>query len=247
MTSCFETAKKIISHVCSLRNELNVQIKKSDFSGPHGGDFYAEMCEEHAYAEIACCQVITASLCPIFETLFIRAISKIKPLFEKSGRAKTHLRWTSSIAEVDPWNPKVYFEEGKSPNRDNFSHGCVQLLSAIGCEANHALSIKEKDVIEALFWYRNRILHEGYEWREETLKKATNHLNQHPRWCEKRDDGEALSWFFVATITSTEDGKEVIEPWLVTLTDNLARPALDCVESVAKKLKAIEDNLKTSN
>lgn len=226
LTDCTEIVFELIHNVFGWRNEKNVGIAKGQFTGEYGGDIYASAAASHMYSELCCSQLAVAAICPLFETLFYRAFAKIGEKFDINRTTQTHPRITSkTIKDDDRWNPgKVLFLSNGKFGED-IRKGTIQLLDALGYPGSLRADFA---IIDPLFWYRNRILHEGYEWKAHTATNATDMIEKE-KW---------EIWF--SPILS--DNKVVG----YTLNDNLVDAALKCLETVASKLRQIEYDLKPS-
>lgn len=130
---------------------------------------------------------------PLVEALFVqmfRALSK-----REEGRAPPHLREQRVAADL--WDPHFFFR--KAGRDENLVEGILQLSDMTGLAPR--LPADTRAVLEALFGYRNAMLHNGLEWPMEWREKFENRTGSWPaEWFSSSRSGE-LPWIFYMTPT----------------------------------------------
>ncbi len=228
LVTSFETINELVKNIYTWRNNKDAVLKDSTFPEPWGGDVFAGLAYAREFVSVACSQVVVGAICPLFEFLFIRAFGRFQNMFQQTELTKSHIRWTADMDEDKRWNPKFYYDKKDKKTKENLPDGYWQLLEAIG----HADSISDLDaeIIYALFLYRNRVLHSGYEWPKNVRKKFCDVLKDrsknYSRW---------MDWF--------EVGRDDNEPWIIASTKLLADDAMTSIKTVASKLRDIETEL----
>ena len=242
LESSVETINALTDYIYTWRNEKDAVLKDSDFSADYSGDYYVDLCVERHFVDAACSQTIVAAICPLFETLFSRAFSRIKKVCaDNKTEFKNHKRWTLELEPRDEhkrWSPYWVFNEGDWPRR-NLLEGYQNLLEAIGFETAIPKLSHEAQVLAALFMYRNKSLHHGYEWPSEVcnnLKRAVESLKS---TVEDRSNGRDRwkTWFQLHSVGE--------EPCLITITKQFVLDAVASIKPIATKLREVEVSLKT--
>jgi hypothetical protein len=105
------------------------------------------------------------------------------------------------------WNCRYVSDSGK---RKDIARGIAELCTAVGLTPS--LSLEPQKVLEALFAYRNRMLHCGLESPEYERTKFACLIQENGR-----DD-----WFALATSSD--------KPWVFCLTERFIKACLDEIE-----------------
>lgn len=168
-------------------------------------DMWIEQLEASVYQDAANSMAAVGMLAPLFEALFTT-------LFRTLGRAKTQdLTRTdrATRADADYWNPQVVF--GSKGRSENLVAGILQLSADTGL---HPLMPKDyAKVLTALFYYRNMMFHNGFEWPIERRQSFTDLL---------KGQGLPDAWFS----TSTRNG----EVWIYYMSRILVDRCLALVD-----------------
>ncbi|MFH0981414.1 MAG: hypothetical protein V2A79_07740 [Planctomycetota bacterium] len=129
------------------------------------------------------------------------------------------------------WNPRFFIDSQRKSHKD-FVRGYQQMLDALGFAGE--LGTASAEVIEALFAYRNKCLHFGYEWPPEEARKFAETIqkkqDQWRTWSKERKTW--FPWFQVGTIND--------DPWLSSVTDSFVERVLREMETMAKALRGME-------
>jgi hypothetical protein len=173
------------------------------------------------YQQIAHSMAAVGMLAPLTESIFVRSFVGIRAMLETSGTpfSNSHPRWQwPSVKER--WNCHLYLDGDKK--EDALVAGILQLAEAVGLSKH--LPNDLKPVLQALFRYRNEMLHNGFEWPC-CRRKAF----------DRRRANWPLEWFSPA--------KHDNRPWVFYLTDAFIDPCLDTIENVLTGIGAFAREL----
>ncbi|HEV3333223.1 MAG TPA: hypothetical protein VG096_19685 [Bryobacteraceae bacterium] len=194
------------------RREIVAFIKKSSGSTQEhaidesGENFYAMVYQGAAHSMAA-----LGMIAPMYESMFIHAFQSIREVFRKTGASlPAHAR--DGIAKSDNfWDCHlVYNENARYKTRPGLVEGIIELANA----TDWTLPAGLESLLEALFAYRNKMFHCGFEWpKDECLKFAK--LIEEKNW-----DG----WF-----DRSEHGEE---PWIFYMSDDFIKGCLEMIDKV---------------
>jgi hypothetical protein len=197
------------------RSEIVAFIKKSSGSAQDraieesGGNFYAMIYQGAAHSMAA-----LGMIAPMYESTFIHAFQSIQEAFRKSGVTRpAHAR--DGITKSDGfWDCHlVYSEEAKYKTRPALVEGIMELADAIELTLPDGL----ENLLDALFSYRNKMFHCGFEWpKNECLKFA-----------ERIEEKHWKGWF--------DRSERANEPWIFYMSDDFIKV---CLEMIGKVLDA---------
>lgn len=195
-----------------------------DDAGDHLVGRWTDECHGSVYQDAAHSAAAVGTLAPLVESLFLTIFRGIERMgidrLGEPGRGERAAR-----AAADFWNGKLYF--GKDGPREDLPLGLRQLAEASGL-ADH-LPADYAQVVQALFLYRNRMLHSGFEWPVADRAKFARAIAE-----QKFPD----TWFEHA---SSND-----EPWIFYMSEALIARVLALVDQVldaaGRHLRAIEAN-----
>lgn len=162
------------------------------------------------YHDAARSAAAVGMLAPFVENLFVGIYRGIGKMGEDVlGHDPDSERAVRAVARF--WDAHYYY--GKSEVRDDIVTGILQLAAASGLEPHFPTDLKA--VLEALFGYRNKILHNGFEWPVEERESFGNRVKNWPAgWFQSATtNGRPWVWYmsdtFVAHIFTLID--EVLE------------------------------------
>jgi hypothetical protein len=160
------------------------------------------------YHDAARSAAAVGMLAPFVENLFTVIFRGIATMGEdvlghdqvsaRSHRAKAHF-----------WNPQKYYE--KEEVRTDLAAGIVQLVEASALKPH--LPDDLKDVLTALFDYRNRMLHNGFEWPPVQREAFGNRVKY---W--------SSDWFLSATSNH--------RPWVWYMSEQFIARVLSLIDQV---------------
>lgn len=131
-------------------------------------------------------------LAPLVEALFVQMFKHLG----KSAHPGPTAHAREVIAHAELWDPHQFYRRG---SRDpNFIEGALQLAEMTGLSSK--LPTDTKQVLTALFTYRNAMLHSGLEWPEEARARfERRHGAEWPKaWFSSSRSGGA-PWIFYMT------------------------------------------------
>ena len=130
-----------------------------DDAGDHLVGLWTDELHGSVYQDAAHSAAAVGMLAPLVESLFLTIFRGIERMgidrLGEPGRGERAAR-----AGTEFWNGKLYY--GKAGPREDLPLGIRQLAEASGL-AEH-LPPDYAQVVQALFLYRNRMLHSGFEW-----------------------------------------------------------------------------------
>ena len=165
-------------------------------------DDWVDHLHQSVFQDAAHSMAAVGMLAPFVESLFKQAFPGIRDLLERNGRVlATHARWT--MPKSRRWDCRY---ASLSPHTKHIVEGIMELAEATGLAADLPADLRK--TLAALFGYRNKMFHLGFEWPD-TERSAF----------ERRivDDGWPQDWFTQATT----DGK----PWVFYLSDTFVQTA----------------------
>ena len=131
-------------------------------------------------------------LAPLIEAVFVQMFRQLGRVGEDAP--ETHQR--EQLAHADLWDPHVFFR--KSGRDDNLVEGVLQLADMNGLTGR--LPTDTKQVLTALFSYRNAMLHNSLEWpvdRRASFESRNGSAWPHEWFSSSRTGG--FPWIFYMT------------------------------------------------
>lgn len=194
------------------RREIVAFIKKSSGSAQEhaidesGENFYAMVYQGAAHSIAA-----LGMIAPMYESMFIQAFQSIREVFRKTGVSlPAHAR--DGITKSDDfWDCHlVYSEKAKYKTRPDLVEGIMELADATELTLPDGL----ESLLEALFSYRNKMFHCGFEWPKDECLRFAKRIE------EKNWEG----WF-----DRSEHGQE---PWIFYMSDDFIKGCLEMIDKV---------------
>lgn len=173
-------------------------------------DDHISLLHASVYQDAAHSMAATGMLAPFLETVFTQCFRGIGSKRESAATpGLQHARW-QGVQEIQ-WNCHNFIEKGRV--RTDLVQGILQLADAIGFRPRLPSDIDK--VLSALFSYRNKMFHFGFEWPVEERTAFKKRLD---------DDTWPITWFSSATSGS--------EPWVFYLTDVFIDHCLETTDCV---------------
>jgi hypothetical protein len=176
----------------------------------HDDRFWQAVFQDSAHSMSA-----VGMLAPFVESLFVAVFDGLRKR-ENAARSDTR----RERADDQFWNPQKLF--GKEEPRTDLTAGIDQL--ATSCGLKEYLPEGYQKMLAALFAYRNNMLHNGFEWPAETIRKFSQRIASE-KWPEE--------WF----TSADKDG----EPWLYYMSPEFCAHCTETIdgiiESVGRYLK----------
>jgi hypothetical protein len=213
--------KLLLDHIFTWRNELSGRMSEAwhDFSHAEEGTLecalanskWDSLAHGSCYRVAACSQAAVGAVAPLIENLLV-VIFKQRQLRYK-GTPGSHHRWKLNLSDF--WNPHKVSERGDLKQGDDIVRGTMQLTAALEMKAEFPSEFES--VIKALFTYRNRILHYGYEWPAEECSNFMN-LAANEKW---------LPWLDFASYANGQ-------LWIISIKDEFVRKCLEMVDGLLR-------------
>lgn len=155
-------------------------------------------------------------LAPLIESIFHQAFQGIRRCLRNDMTPpSTHARWEQPAE--DQWD--CHFAWNKGRRSANLVEGITQLADALGMSSY--LPGDFKLTLQALFEYRNKMFHCGFEWPIDERERFQKRI---------KDAGWPSDWFARAT---TDD-----KPWVFYLTDMFIDHCLTTIDQTIKGIGA---------
>ncbi|AHD03186.1 hypothetical protein [Leisingera methylohalidivorans] len=145
-------------------------------------------------------------LAPFIESLFVAIFEGLRKRHGAAAEDTRHQR-----ADDQFWNPQIVFRS-EGP-RDDLVAGIDQLAESCGLKPY--LPADYRKTLSALFAYRNNMLHNGFEWPADAIKKFSNRIASE-KWPE--------DWFTGAD----RDG----QPWLYYMSPDFCSHCVELIDAV---------------
>ncbi len=160
-------------------------------------DLRSERLQESVYQDAAHSMAACGMLAPLLEAVFAR-------MFQAIGR-ETGWPTASDVRQKRVrgegsgfWNPQIYYDD-KAERKDNLILGTVQLAKETGLFGE--LPDDFALVIKALFSYRNRMFHNGFEWpveQRESFDRMIGGDKMPADWFSRSTSGEKTWIIYIA-------------------------------------------------
>ena len=185
-------------------------------------DEHIELLHASVYQDAAHSMAAVGMLAPLIETIFFQSFRGIgRKFFPVSMPACGHERWNETHAMQ--WDCHYVIAKGRT--QKDLVRGIMQLAEAVGLKSRLPSDIEP--MLSALFGYRNKMFHCGFEWPIEERIAFQNRINE---------SGWPSAWFAKAT-----SGKQ---PWVFYLTDSFIQHCLkDTVEVLTGIGEFVRDEL----
>jgi hypothetical protein len=197
------------------RREIIASIKNSSgLTQEHAIDESGQNFHAMVYQGAAHSMAALGMIAPMYESMFIHAFQSIRDAFRKTGVSlPAHARGGITKSD-DFWDCHlVYSEKAKYKTRPGLVEGIIELADA----TDLTIPVGLESLLEALFSYRNKMFHCGFEWPKDECLKFAKRIE------EKKWEG----WF-----DRSEHGDE---PWIFYMSDDLIEA---CIEMIDKLLDA---------
>lgn len=180
-------------------------------------DEWGEHFNASVYQDAAHSMAAVGMLAPLIESMFDQSFAGIRKLFETSRVAinSSHPRWGQQSTKKK-WD--YHFSlDGTKLKKGGLAKGILELVDTVGLSAHMPNDLKP--VLQALFEYRNKMFHCGFEWPPVERK----------RFEEKRADWPS-DWFSKSTSGD--------EPWIFYLSEAFTEHCLEIIHSVLSGIGA---------
>jgi hypothetical protein len=226
--------RSMLDALFTWRNELNLAVAKPTVPDPDGLGWVNSV-EALTYGEAACSQAAIAGIAPLAESLVRKGARRLREHYQ-AGRlkAKTEQRRGNPADDkfwyLNKW-PKGMSGAMANGESDSLEYEHPKVVSNFR-EIIAALELEIRDLpasscrlLEAIYCYRDQMLHWGYEWPEKDRAEFAD-LIQKRKWG---------AWFTCSSI----DGR----PWIFFLTVRFIEDAFAGLQAMATALREIDCNL----
>lgn len=171
---------------------------------------WGERLHDSVYQDAAHSMAAVGMLAPFVETLFVQCFHGIRRLlFADADPQPHHTRWAAGGKHR--WECSWWWDGTRW--RKELVRGVLQLAEAIGLSSELPASLET--TLCALFSYRNKMFHCGFEWPMPERVDFGKRIEQ-KRWPQ--------AWFLQSTIGD--------EPWIFYLSPDFVDHCLDVVEEI---------------
>ena len=193
----------------SQTDEIDALARRAkEIGSEHLIGMWTDELHTSVYHDAARSAAAVGMLAPFVENLFtgiFRGISTMGDDVLGHDQASTR----SERAKAQFWNPQNYYE--KNEVRTDLAGGIIQLAEASALKPHLPPDIKE--VLTALFDYRNRMLHNGFEWPLAQREAFASRVQKWPK-----------NWFSSATSNH--------KPWVWYMSEAFIQRILALIDEV---------------
>lgn len=176
----------------------------------HAVSEWIERLQESVYEESARSMAAVGMIAPFVESLFFQGFTGIRDHFYRDEiEDGQHSRWRSSAE--DRWDCHYVWNGGR--RNTNLVEGVLQLAEAINLLPK--LPDDLRPMLQALFEYRNKMFHFGFEWPIEERRSFDDRI---------RKSNWPTEWFNIAL---TSDG-----PWVFYMSPVFISHCLERIDEV---------------
>lgn len=189
--------------------------KSSGHCGERAVDEWVDLLHSSVYQEAAHSMAAVGMLAPLVESMFYGAFYKVREHFFPADRLySSHPRWKFSAKHQ--WDCRFFYNR-KGGREKNLVEGITQLAEAVGLSSH--LPNDLKPTLQALFEYRNKMFHCGFEWPVDERNSFAERISR-----GIRDEGWSSDWFEKATTGGV--------PWIFYLTNTFMDHCLKSIDHV---------------
>lgn len=196
--------------------------KATGLANDYACDRYVELCHTSVYQDGAHSMAALGMLAPLIETIFYQCFLGIRAeFFSKGDPANKHPRWEKR--DEDRWDCHKIIS-GKRWHT-NLVQGIIDLSDAVGVGKHWPANLET--VLAALFAYRNKMFHHGFEWPLTERKAFAERIKREgwdAKWFSSATSGD-VPWVFYLTNEFIDEMfaiiDQVIEGFGVFIRDEL--------------------------
>ena len=188
---------------------LDAETRKStDGYRDHLQDYWIERLHSSVFQDAAHSMSAVGMLAPFVESLFVAVFKGLRANQQQDDVA---LNARAAALHDDYWDP--HYVLGRGGRRNDIVDGIKQLSDSTGLTAFLPESLMR--TLSALFTYRNKMFHQGFEWPLDERNKFEKTIRQ-KQW--------PSDWF----TQSTSGG----EPWIFYMSADFIQHCLDTIDQV---------------
>jgi len=183
--------------------EQHAQDAADDILSQRAVDEWVDRLHHSVFEDAAHSMAAIGMLAPFVESLFFQSFQQIGDKFAAPTQKKANRRWL--LPAEKQWDCH-YVADEKAISKD-LSRGVLQLIDALGL--NERFPTDLRPTLEALFGYRNKMFHLGFEWPIEERMRFAQRIT---------DEGWPKGWFRTATHDK--------QPWIFYVSEEFISHAL---------------------
>ena len=184
--------------------------RTSGLRNQHAIDEWTDRLHHSIYQDTAHSMAAVGMLAPLIESVFYQTFQGIRQRFYDGKHAPTdHARWQQPAE--DQWDCHFYWSKGRRST--NLVSGILQISEALGLTSHLPQHLKH--TLEALFEYRNKMFHCGFEWPIYERQRFARRIT---------DAGWPAVWFAQA--------RRGDEPWVFYMTNEFIQHCADMIDRV---------------
>lgn len=173
-------------------------------------DEWTDRLHHSVYQDAAHSMAAVGMLAPMIESVFYQTFLGIRQRFYDGKHAPTdQVRWQQPAE--DQWDCHYYWSNGRRSK--NLVSGIIQLSEALQLMSHLPANLEQ--MLEALFEYRNKMFHCGFEWPVDERQRFAKRI---------RDRKWPANWFAQATRGGL--------PWVFYMTDYFIQRCADTIDQV---------------
>lgn len=221
----FDAQLLAIRHLLRRHHEADQQLEKEmqvlsayahRTGSEHAQDDWGELFQISVHQDAAHSMAAVGMLAPFVESIFYQAFRNMPIHLENgAGRLDSHPR--GRLAAADLWDCHFFWKTGG--RQRNLVEGILQLADAAGVRPH--LPAQLRSTLDALFAYRNKMFHCGFEWPID---------ERHAFQARIRDSNWQPDWFARATRGS--------DPWIFYMSALFIEHCLTTIDQVIVGLGA---------
>ncbi|MDR3483926.1 MAG: hypothetical protein P4M05_03335 [Bradyrhizobium sp.] len=221
----FDAQLLAIRHLLRRNREADQQLEREmqDLSAyahrtgsEHAQDDWGELFQISVHQDAAHSMAAVGVLAPLLESIFYQAFQKMPGHLESgAGRLASHPR--GRLAAADLWDCHFFWKAGG--RQKNIVEGVLQLSDAAGLKPH--LPADLRPTLDALFAYRNKMFHCGFEWPDDERRAFEARI---------RDSNWPSDWFARATRGG--------DPWIFYMSELFIEHSLTTIDQVIDGLGA---------
>jgi hypothetical protein len=216
----------VLRHHGEVDTRTTAQIKElEDFARKSTGlrneqavDEWVDLLNRATYQEAAHSMAALGMLAPLIESLFYQAFQGIRAHYYGVDVIPKDSARSGMVKADDFWDCHLLFNPTKSKKQKELVSGIMQLAEAIGLTPH--LPGDLLPILKALFEYRNKMFHFGFEWPAKECAKFAKRIS---------DEGWD-AWFSSATRDRV--------PFIFYMTDQLVDRSFELMHQLLEGLGA---------
>ena len=188
-----EVDEAVAERIRRLDAEIRTSSRDFDDYQMRRQDRCVDALYDSIFQDAAHSMAAVGMLAPLIESLFVSIFDGLRRRRLQHGHGDSGDP-RRSMSEVEFWDPHFVFEKGG--RRTNLVQGVAQLADSVGI--SQYLPDDCSTVLAALFAYRNKMFHHGFEWPADELKKFSNRISSEgwPQIWFEESERDNTTWIY---------------------------------------------------